>query len=61
MDGNGAQFLKIVRIGLDLGQTVDLKRYDGYRTFTKHDVYIMFCVPYEEHRNKVISQKYTGD
>ena len=28
MDGNGAQFLKILWIGLDLGQTVNLKRYD---------------------------------
>ena len=28
MDGNGAQFVKILWIGLDLGQTVDLKRYD---------------------------------
>ena len=38
MDGNGAQFVKILWIGLDLGQTVDLKRYDRYRTFTKHDI-----------------------
>ena len=35
--GNGAQFVKIVWIGLDLGQSVDLKPYDKYRTFTKHD------------------------
>ena len=35
MDGNGSQFVKIVWIGLDLGQTVDLKRY---RTFTKRDI-----------------------
>ena len=35
--GNGAQFVKIVWIGLDLGQSVDLKPYDRYRTFTKHD------------------------
>ena len=34
--GNGAQFVKIVWIGLDLGQSVDLKPYDRYRTFTKH-------------------------
>ena len=27
MDGNGAQFVKILWIGLDLGRTVDLKRY----------------------------------
>ena len=26
MDGNGAQFVKILWIGLDLGRTVDLKR-----------------------------------
>ena len=38
MDGNGAQLVKIVWIGLDLEQTVDLKRYDRYRTFTKHDI-----------------------
>ena len=38
MDGNGAQFVKILWIGFDLGQTVDLKRYDRYRTFTKHDI-----------------------
>ena len=43
MNGNGAQFVKILWIGLDLGQTVDLKRYDKkrydrYRTFTKHDI-----------------------
>ena len=35
--GNGAQFVKIVWIGLDLGQSVDLKPYDRHRTFTKHD------------------------
>ena len=38
MDGNGAQFVKMLWIGLDLGQTVDLKRYDRYRTFTKYDI-----------------------
>ena len=38
MDGNGALFVKILWIGLDLGPTVDLKRYDRYRTFTKHDI-----------------------
>ena len=38
MDGNVAQFVKILWIGLDLGQTVDLKRCDRYRTFTKHDI-----------------------
>ena len=40
MDGNGAQVVKIVWIGLDLGQTVDFKRYDRCRTFTKHDISI---------------------
>ena len=35
--GNGAQFVKTVWIGLDLGQSVDLKPYGRYRTFTKHD------------------------
>ena len=38
MDGNGAQFVKILWIGLDLGQTVGLKRYDRYRTFTKYGI-----------------------
>ena len=38
MDGNGAQFVRILWIGLDLGQTVDLRRYDRYRTFTKHGI-----------------------
>ena len=48
--GNGAQFVKIVWIGLDLGPSVDLKPYDRYRTFTKHDIsntetrlYLMDC------------------
>ena len=40
MGGNGTQFVKILWIGLDLGQTVDLKRYDRYRTFTKHGISI---------------------
>ena len=35
--GNGAQFVKIVWIGLDLGQSADLKPYDRHQTFTKHD------------------------
>ena len=35
--GNGAQFVKILWIGLDLGQSIDIKPYDRYRTFTKHD------------------------
>ena len=30
MDRNGAQFVKILWIGLDLGQTVELKRYDRF-------------------------------
>ena len=37
LSGNGAQFVKIVWIGLDLGQSVDLKPYDRHRTFTKRD------------------------
>ena len=36
--GNGAQFVKIVWIGLDFGPCVDLKPYDRYRTFAKHDI-----------------------
>ena len=35
--GNGAQFVKIVWIGLDLGQSVALTPCDGHRTFTKRD------------------------
>ena len=40
MDGNWAQFVKILWIGLDLERTVALKQYDRYRTFTKHDINI---------------------
>ena len=54
MDGNGALFVKILWIGLDLGPTVDLKRYDRYRAFTKHDISIT------ETRSG-ISQKYIVD
>ena len=35
--GNGAHFVKILWIGLDLEQSIDLKPYDRWRTFTKHD------------------------
>ena len=35
--GDGAQFVKIVWIGLDLGQSVALTPCDGHRTFTKRD------------------------
>ena len=35
--GNGAQFVKTVWIGLDLGQSEALKPCDRHRTFTKHD------------------------
>ena len=35
--GNGAQFVKIVWIGLDLGQSVALTPCDRHRTFTKRD------------------------
>ena len=38
MGGNGAQIVKILRIELDLGQTVDFKRYDRHRTFTNRHV-----------------------
>ena len=37
MEWKWAQFVQIVWIGLDLGQSVDLKPYDRYQTFTKHD------------------------
>ena len=40
MDGNGAQFVKILWIGLDLEQTIGLKRYHRYRAFTKYDINI---------------------
>ena len=35
--GNGAQFVKIVWIGLDLGQSVALTPCDRHRIFTKRD------------------------
>ena len=35
--GNGAQFVKIVWIGLDLGQSVALTPCDRHGTFTKPD------------------------
>ena len=35
--GNEAQFVKIVWIGLDLGQSVALTPCDRHRTFTKRD------------------------
>ena len=38
MDGNGAQFVRMLWIGLDLGKAINLKRYDRYRTFIKHDI-----------------------
>ena len=39
MDGNGAQFVKVLWIGLDWiwGKAIDSKRYDRNRTFIKHD------------------------
>ena len=30
--------MQILWIVLDLGKTANLKRYDRYRTFTKHDI-----------------------
>ena len=38
MDGNGAQFMKMLWIGLDLGKAIGLKRYYRYGTFIKHDI-----------------------
>ena len=38
MDGNGAQFVKRLCTGLDLGKAISLKRYNRYRTFIKHDI-----------------------
>ena len=38
MDGNGAQFVKRLWIGLDLGKVINLKRYNRYGTFIKHDI-----------------------
>ena len=38
MDGNGAQFVKWLWIGLDFGKAISLKRYNRYRTFIKHDI-----------------------
>ena len=38
MDGNGAQFVKRLWIGLDLGEAISLKRYNRYGNFIKHDI-----------------------
>ena len=38
MDGNGAQFVEILWIGLDLGKAITLKRYNRNRNFIKHDL-----------------------
>ena len=38
MDGNGAQFVKRLWIGLDLGKAISLKRCSRYGTFIKHDI-----------------------
>ena len=38
MDGNGAQFVKMLRIGLDLEKAIGLKRYNRYLNFIKHDI-----------------------
>ena len=37
MDGNGARFVKMLWIGLDLGEAINLKRYYRYRSLMKHD------------------------
>ena len=54
MDGNGAQFVKRLWIGLDLRKAISLKRYNRYGTFIKHDIG-------KQHRSKVISQEYSSD
>ena len=38
MDGNGAQFVRRLWIGLDLGKAVSLKHYNGYGTFIKYEI-----------------------
>ena len=38
MDGNWAQFVKMLWVCLDLGKAINLKRYHRYRTFIKHDI-----------------------
>ena len=38
MDGNGVQFVKMLLIGLDFRNAINLKRYKTYRSFIKHDV-----------------------
>ena len=55
MDGNGAQFVKWLWIGLDLGKAISLKRYNRYRTFIKQ------YVSNTEATSKVISQEYSRD
>ena len=55
MDGNGAQFVKMLWIGLDLEKAIGLKRYNRYRNFIKHDI------NKTEATSKVISQKHSSD
>ena len=38
MDGSGAQSVKSLWIGLDLGKAINLKLCDGCRTSIKHDI-----------------------
>ena len=42
MDGNGAQFVKMLWIGLDLEdlEAISLKRHNRYGTFIKHVINI---------------------
>ena len=59
MDGNGAQFVKRLWIGLDLGKAISLKRYNRYRTFIKHDISNTEARLYP--KNTAVIEKYALD
>ena len=56
MDGNVAQFVKILLIDLDLGKAINLKQYDKYRTFIKHYIGNMEARLYP--KNTAVIEKY---
>ena len=58
MDGNGAQFVKRLWIGLDLGKAIRLKRYIRYGTFIKHDISNTEARLYP--KNTAVIDKYEG-
>ena len=58
MDGNGAEVVKLLWIGLYLGKVISLKRYDSYRTPIKHDISNTEAGLYT--RNTAVIEKYVG-